>query len=793
MATQTLFYYKKSLAALEYFKVLEKAAERCVSEEAREWCQKLMPVYDAPCAQTLLTQTEEAMRLLSRSPRFPMGNLASQLPLYISKAAKGIILGSRELMAVGRLLKAGQDLTQYYRAQNQQTPSLALFFGQLYEDRALCEQIDRTFITEELLADDASPKLAAIRRKIASTSSGIKSQLEKYIRTPEVAKALQEPIVTLRYDRYVVPVRADTRGAVQGLLHDTSNSGGTLFVEPFFVVEANNQIRALEAEEKEEIEHILEELTGRVTEAADSLRTSYRAMVALDVIFGKAKYAGDLDCCSPKISREKRLRIRGARHPMIARDVMVPLHVEMGDGVDTVVITGPNTGGKTVFLKTLGLLSLMAKAGFPVPADEAELYIFDRVYADIGDEQSIEQSLSTFSSHLKNIRNIMQLSSKESLVLFDELGNGTDPVEGAALAVSIIEFLRKKGAYVAATTHYSELKTYALSHPGVQNASFAFDLKTLSPTYRLQMGIPGKSYAFEISGHLGLPSEVIEDAKGRLRGEEKQLEQVIDRLQQEKNRYEEQLKALQEERVSLIKERQTLVEQRKKLLAGADRETADAQRKARQLVETARRQADQFLAQLKEKQEQLDKATALAIKSGVKSGAAKLAEHWGSEEAAPDAGEPLRGTLQPGMWVYVGKMKRHGRILSVQGDQAQVDCEGIRLKINRRELFAPKEEPHREKGAASVRVQRMEAHSMAKSELDLRGETILDAEEKIDVFLDTALLDHLHAVTIIHGKGTGALRAGVHRFLKTHPLVKSFRLGTYGEGDAGITVVELKE
>ncbi len=777
---------------MEYFKVLEQAAKRCVTEEASNRLRELLPLFSAPCAQLQIEQAAAAMQLLERSPRFPLNRLSENLPLYISKAGKGITLGSIELMAAGKLLKTGQDLLRYYGDKNFDTPSLDLFFGQLYEDRKLYEQIDRTFITEELIADDASPALASIRRKITSTANGIKSQLEKYIRTPEVAKSLQEPIVTLRYDRYVVPVRADNRGEVKGLLHDTSNSGGTLFIEPFFVVEGNNQIRKLEAEEKAEIARILEELTQKITEIAVPLLTSYKTIVALDMVFAKAKYAGDAHCTPPVLTKDKTIDIKGARHPMIPKETMVPLDIAMGGGIDTIVITGPNTGGKTVFLKTLGLLTLMAKAGFPVPAEEAKLYIFDRVYADIGDEQSIEQSLSTFSSHLKNIRNIMQHSDSESLVLFDELGNGTDPVEGAALAVSVIERLRRGGSYVAATTHYTELKTYALSHEGVQNASFAFDLETLSPTYRLQVGIPGKSYAFEISRHLGLSEEVIRDAEHRVGENDRQLELVIDRLQQEQNRLQERLASLGEERLALKKERDALAEERKKLLAGADREVADAQRKARNLVETARRQADAFMKELKEKQDKLDKATAQALRSGVKSGSARLLDHLGNEPTAARKGEEIQGQLKVGMRVFVAKMNRHGNILAILGEQVQVDCDGIRLKISKKELFAPKEEEKKPKGT-STRVQRMESHSMAKSELDLRGETILDAEEKIDLFLDTALLDHLHSVTIIHGKGTGALRSGVHQFLKTHPLVKSFRLGAYGEGDSGITVVELKD
>ena len=792
MSNRNLFYYKKSIGALEYFKVLEQAAERCVTEEASRRLKELLPLFDAPCARLQIDQTVAAMQLLERNPRFPLNRLSENLPLYISKAKKGLPLGARELMAVGSLLKTGADLLRYYENKNFDTPVLDLFFTQLYAEPALYERIDRTFVTEELIADDASPALASIRRKIASTSQGIKADLEKYIRTPEVSKALQEPIVTLRYDRYVVPVRADNRGEVKGLLHDTSNSGGTLFIEPFFVVEGNNKIRKLEAEEKEEIARILEALTEQVTAIALPLLTSYRTVVALDMVFGKAKYAADGDCCPPVLSNDKTIDVKGARHPLISKETMVPLDLQMGNGIDTVVITGPNTGGKTVFLKTLGLLSLMAKAGFPVPALEAKLYIFDRIYADIGDEQSIEQSLSTFSSHLRNIRNIMQSNNSESLVLFDELGNGTDPVEGAALAISIIERLRKDGAYVAATTHYSELKTYALSHQGVENASFAFDLETLRPTYRLQMGIPGKSYAFEISRHLGLPEGVIRDAESRVSEADRQLETVIDRLQQEKNKYEEKISALGAERLALKKEQDSLAEERKKLLSGADREVADAQRKARNLVESARREAESFLKELKEKQGQLDKATLQALKSGVKSGSSRLLDHVGGTSEPTRQGQTLKEEVKVGMRVYVAKMNRHGTVLALLGDQVQVNCDGIRLKISKSELFAPKEEePKRPK--ASLRVQRMEHSSKARSELDLRGETILDAEEKIDQFLASALLDHFHSVTVIHGKGTGALRAGVHQFLKTHPLVKSYRLGTYGEGDTGITVVELKD
>ncbi len=792
MSNRNLFYFKKSLSALEYFKVLEQASARCVTEEAAQRLSELLPLFDAPCARRQIEQTVAAMQLMERSPRFPLNRLSAHLPLYISRAEKGLPLGAKELMAVGALLKTGGALTRYYSDKNFDTPILDLFFEQLYQDRTLYEQIDRTFITEELIADDASAALASIRRKIAATAASIKADLEKYIRTPEVSKSLQEPIVTLRYDRYVVPVRADNRGEVKGLLHDTSNSGGTLFIEPFFVVEGNNKIRKLEAEEKAEIARILEELTGRVTAVAAPLLTSYRTVVALDMVFGKAKYAADAGCCPPVLTTDKTIDIKGARHPMISKETMVPLDIQMGNGIDTIVITGPNTGGKTVFLKTLGLLTLMAKAGFPVPAYEAKLYIFDRVYADIGDEQSIEQSLSTFSSHLRNIRNIMQFSDSESLVLFDELGNGTDPVEGAALAVSVIERLRQDGAYVAATTHYSELKTYALSRQGVQNASFAFDLQTLRPTYRLQLGIPGKSYAFEISRHLGLPEDVIRDAESRVGEADRQLEQVIDRLQQEKNKYEEQLSQLGAQRLELKARQEQLEQERQKLLSGADRQVADAQHKARMVVENARRQADAFLKELKEKQDRLDKATAQALKSGIKSGTAKLLDQLDSPASAAPKAKALQEELKVGMRVYVAKMNRHGTVLALLGPQVQVDCDGIRLKISRTELFAPKEE-ERKAPKATMRVHRTEAHKRATAELDLRGETILDAEDKIDLFLDSALLDHLHSVTIIHGKGTGALRTGVHQFLKNHPLVKSFRLGNYGEGDSGITVVELKD
>ncbi len=782
------FFYFKSACALELNKVMQRVAQYAICPPNKKLISELLPEYDAPCAQTLLKQTDAARTLLTYKPGVPLLPLEDKLFVSLEKTLKQIPLSAEEIWDVGRLLKANGDLLRYYQDKHFDTPSLDLFFEQLYTDKQLERRFERTFLPSGAIADDASAELAAIRRAIIRTGHTIKEELERYIKNPEVSAHLQEPIVTIRSDRYVIPVKADNRGDITGLLHDTSGSGSTLFIEPIFVIEQNNKIKKLELEEQNEILRILAAISEQIADAAAQLKVSYRVMLSLDYIFAKAKYAEAENCCMPTVSRNKVLNLKNARHPLIDKSIMVPLNVQMDKETDAIIVTGPNTGGKTVFLKTIGLLALMVKAGVPVPAQAAEVFVFKTVYADIGDEQSIEQSLSTFSSHMRNIKNILAGCGKRDLVLFDELGSGTDPVEGAALAVSIVKEIRAKKSFLAATTHYGELKTYALTTPGVKNASFAFDLTKLQPTYQLQIGVPGKSYAFEISKRLGLPEPVIEDAKLYISGDQQNVEQVIDALNEQRNAYVERLAALKAREKELIEEKAALEKERKKLTQGAENRIATAEQKAKAIIESARRQAELLQSELRALREQMDKAKYHDLKSGVKRAAGKLQDVPSSrEKAKAPVGTPLSAPPKAGQTVFLPALNRNVTVESVNGNQVFISADSLRMKVKVTDLCTAKEEK-----AAPVSFRRAEFNRTVKTELDIRGMSVLDAVEEIDRFIDQAVLSKLPSVTIIHGKGTGVLRSGVHAHLKNHMSVRTFQLGAFGQGDSGVTVVDLK-
>ncbi len=794
MGDRKLFYYKKSLSALEFDKVLSLLSTYAVIDRTKEIIKKMIPQYDKGCVIRMLKEVSEAKEMITLNSRVPLGNLSDDIGLYIGKSVKGITLNIKDFICLAKLMQVSVDMYRYKNDNNAKTELLNNLFDRLYSDRNFLDRINRTFPDGERMADDASPHLLSIRRNIMRESQKIKDSLDKYIKTSEVAPYLQESIVTIRYDRFVIPVKADSKGAIKGLVHDTSNTGSTLFVEPLFVIEANNNIRKLENEEKLEIERILKELTEQVSEYAPLLLQSYKCLLSIDYIFAKARYSYVNDMCEPKILNKKRLLLKRAKHPLISKDVMVPLDINLGEDADTVIVTGPNTGGKTVFLKTLGLMCIMAKAGMHVPCDSAEVFIFDKVFADIGDEQSIEQSLSTFSSHLKNIKNILSSTDSGCLVLFDELGSGTDPVEGAALAIAVIQKVRRLGSFAACTTHYSELKIFALEEEGIKNASFEFDLETLSPTYRLNIGIPGKSYAFEISKHLGLQNDVIDEAKSLVNSDVKRFDRVVDELLREKGEYERKKCELASKNLEINRLKTELDEKKEKLEKNTERELENARIKARQVVEKARRDANTMLETLKKQKDELDKASYLRMKSSIKSAVNKIDVDslYERKENAYD-GKPIGTDAKVGQSVLVLKLSKTGIIVSISGDSARVNCSGLVINCKLSDLYsapAKKEvEKSKQQGSAKfVRQQNSDAHM----ELDIRGEMVMDACEMIDRFLDEAVLDRLSTVTIIHGKGTGALRTGVHSHLKGHRQVKGFRLGAYGEGDSGVTVVELK-
>ncbi len=793
MADRRIYYYKKSLKALEFDKVLELLSTYASIDKTKELIKKNIPLYSYNCVKRMLTEVTQAKNMLTLNRRVPLANLSDDIDLYISKAVKGITLTPSDFMALAKLMQTSVNMTKYKTDSNTETDSLDLFFEGLFEDRVLLDRIIRTFPDGERVADDATPALLSIRRNIMRESNKIKDMLDKYIKNSDVSSHLQEPIVTIRYDRFVIPVRAESRGSIKGLVHDTSNSGSTLFVEPLFVIEANNKIRELENEEQREIEKILKELTELVAQYAHSLLRSYKSLISIDYIFAKARYSYDNDMCEPTLSKIKEISIVKARHPLISKDVMVPLDISFGGDTDTVIVTGPNTGGKTVFLKTLGLVCLMAKAGMHVPCRSANIFVFDRVYADIGDEQSIEQSLSTFSSHLKNIKSILTGTDSGCLVLFDELGSGTDPIEGAALAEAVIQKVRALGAYAACTTHYSELKTFALEEDGIKNASFEFDLETLSPTYRLNVGIPGKSYAFEISKHLGLQGDVIDAARCLVSSDVKRFDKVIDELLAEKSEYEKLRRELFAKQKELDSIRQKLDEKSEKIEKNTERELEAARVKARQLIEKARRESNLLLENLKKQKDEIDKASYQKMKSAIRVGVQKLDVDGLYADSKPiNSSNPLN-EVKVGQTVLVGKMSKNGEVVSVSGNTARVNCGGLIIGCNISDLYEPLQNKNDKshKKQSTARLVRDIEHKSGM-ELDIRGEMVIDACEAIDRFLDDAVLDRLNTVTIIHGKGTGALRAGVHSHLKGHRQVKSFHIGAYGEGDSGVTIVELK-
>ncbi|MBQ6947039.1 MAG: endonuclease MutS2 [Clostridia bacterium] len=782
------FFYFKSACALEFNKVMQRVAQYAICPANRIRIAELLPEYDAPCVQTLLMHTEAARTLLTYKPNIPLVSVEETLLESLERTAKQISLTAEEIQDIGRMLGSCRDLLHYYEDKKFATPSLDFFFEQLYTDTQLEQRISRTFLPSGAIADDASPELASIRRAIIRAGHAIKEELERYINSPAIAPHLQEPIVTIRSDRYVIPVKADNRGDITGLLHDTSGTGNTLFIEPIFVIEQNNKIKKLELEEQNEILRILAALSEKIALAAEQLKTSYRVMLSLDYIFAKAKYANHEDCCTPVIGKDKVISLKNARHPLIDKSVMIPLNVRMDKETDAIIVTGPNTGGKTVFLKTLGLLSLMVKAGLPVPAQSAEIFVFKTVYADIGDEQSIEQSLSTFSSHMRNIKNILSECGKRDLVLFDELGSGTDPVEGAALAVSVVKKIRAKHSFLAATTHYGELKTYALTTPGVKNASFAFDLVNLRPTYELQVGVPGKSYAFEISKRLGLSDDVIEDAKSYISGDQQSIDQVIDALNEQRNAYLERQKKLKSREKELTEEKAKLEKERKKLFQGADNKIAVAEQKAHSIIESARRQADLLQNELKELREKMDKASYHELKSSVKRATGRLQDvEIRQKKAETVSGKPLEGMPKVGQTVFLPTLNRNVTVESIGGNFVFISADSLRMKVKQSDLCVAKEEKQ-----APVSFRRAEFNRTVKTELDIRGMNVLDATEEIDRFLDQAVLSKMPSVTVIHGKGTGILRAGVHAHLKTHPSVRTFKLGAFGQGDSGVTIVDLK-
>ena len=788
-------FYKKSLTTLELPAVLQMLSAEAVSDTAKELALELEPSADAYEVKHRLEETTAAKTMMTvrGGPGF---SGVKDVRASLARADLGGALNTRELMDIARVLQCAR-LVRGYIADDSvgRTPIDSLFYA-LRANKFLEEKINTSIVGEDEIADSASPELTSIRRQMRAAAARARDALTKIISSPSYAKALQEPIITMRSDRYVVPVKADHKGAVPGLVHDISASGMTLFVEPMGAVKANNELRELNAREKIEIDRILAELSADCAEHKDDIESDFDLLVRLDLIFAKAKLSYKLNCGAATLE-DKGIVLRRARHPLLDQAKAVPISLELGDSFDTLIITGPNTGGKTVSLKTIGLLAAMNQCGLHIPAsDGSNLPVFSHILADIGDEQSIEQNLSTFSAHMTNIVSILKDCDDRSLLLFDELGAGTDPTEGAALAISIIEYARQKGAVIAATTHYAELKVYATNEPRVQNASCEFDVETLRPTYHLLVGIPGKSNAFAISRRLGLGEDIIEDAKNRVSTESASFEATIEKLEQtrmllEKDRNEAAVKLRQAEENA-----KKAAFMKAELEVRLEKADIKARRDAERIIAEARAAADETFAELDEMRRHVnDEDDAQRINEARSELRRKLNEKQSAlRPAAPEPAEDKKSArpVVPGDTVEIKSMGMKAEVVSVSPDRVLTLRAGImNVTAKEDEVLLIEGQKAKTKKTVAAAAAQLRAAPVAP-EIDLRGMETVDGVIAAERYIDSAVMGKLKTVTIIHGKGTGALRAAIQQMLKRNKCVKSFRLGRYGEGETGVTVVELK-
>lgn len=790
--------YDKSLKALEYDKILKMLSEECSCPGSAELANELRPFDNIEDAVSALTETEDACRLSLRfgAPSF-YGIRDAEDSLHRAKI--GSSLTTRELLNIKLLLYAIRTLAHYRDISESVETCLDSLFDSLAPNKYIEDKIDSAIISEDEIADSASEELLKIRRAKKRTEERARAQLDKLIHSQNAQKYLQEPIITIRGGRFVVPVKSEWKSEVPGLVHDTSSSGATLFVEPMGAVEANNELRVLISKEEKEIERILFELSAEVGNFADSISQSYKTAVRLDFIFAKSRLAFKMKASAPALYADGGIALNNARHPLISADKVVPIDIVLGENYDTLVVTGPNTGGKTVALKTLGLLTLMASSGLMIPAaDYSRVVFFKRVLADIGDEQSIEQSLSTFSAHMKNIVEILRECDENSLVLLDELGSGTDPVEGAALAVAILEYIKASGAKTAATTHFAELKVYALQTDRVENACCEFDVATLKPTYRLLIGIPGRSNAFAISQRLGLSDYIINRAKELISTENTRFEDVIGRLETSRQDMEDERERAMKLRAESEQIRAEAQKLKESIEREKERELKNAKLEAKRLLEQSRASARQLFDEIDALRKMRNTQEIETLRELAKQ---EIGAHLKKFEkiADPVSGEndtPYRlpRPLKEGDTVLITGINKKGTVMKMPDKSGYVEVlAGIistRVKVDSLRLV--EEKPKQNSAVRHVSSNINRSKIPTKNEVDLRGMTVTEALMELDRFIDNALLTNLGVLTVIHGKGTGKLRSAVQKHLKTLPSVKSYRLGHYGEGEDGVTIVELK-
>ncbi len=788
-------HFQKSIKTLEFAKIRVMLAECAATEGAKQLAGLLEPQDDIVRVKKLQDETEAAKYLITKKA-LPSFGAVADIGDSLERAVKKATLTPAELLDIANVLRVSRQLIDYIETDPVDETVIDIIFHRLTSNRFLEEKIFRALPVEDFVADEASPTLAELRRKLRHAQTNVRDTLAGYI-SGSYSKFLQENIVTVRNGRYVVPVKAEYKNEIRGLIHDTSSTGATVFIEPYGVVEANNELRELQSKEHREIEKILFGLSTDCALHAETLRLNYQNITKLAFIFAKAELAFKLNACRPEVTEKKVLSLEKARHPLLDPKTVVPISVRLGYDYDTLVITGPNTGGKTVSLKTIGLFALMAQAGLQIPCESAELGVFSEILSDIGDEQSIEQSLSTFSSHMVNILKILGKVSSDSLVLFDELGAGTDPVEGAAIAISILEEVRSYHALCAATTHYSELKEYAVNSERVINAGCEFDVETLKPTYRLIIGTPGRSNAFAISERLGMPKSIIERAERFISDENRRLEDVISGLDKQRVELEKAQSQLDSERIEFSEYRRIKENEINELSERTHRDTQNLREQASRMMESAKASSNFIFDKLDKLQRQKDTEMSRAslekareeIRDSIRTAEGRYIKAQKKNNSEYKPSRPIKA----GDEVLIVTVNKKGIVLKAPDKDGNVTVRAGIITTqttldNLRLLEDPKEKQQKAKGAVTKTL----APNTFKAEVDLRGMTGDEAWFVVDKYIDDAMMAHVNSVTLIHGKGTGALRTALWRLLKADSRIASFRSGSYGEGDYGVTVVEIK-
>ena len=785
-------YYK----SLELHKILEMLSDEASNSRTKEMALALSPCTDLEKVKKEMKKTEDAFELSVKygTPGF---TAFKDIRGSLRRASSGASLSLRELIDIGQMLYQVRIISDWYKSVEEKDTTLCELFSSLSPNNFLEDKIKNSILSEDEISDMASHELADIRRKIAQAGVKIRESLDKLVRNSEVQKSLQENIVTIRDGRYVLPVKAEHKGSVPGLVHATSATGSTYFIEPMSVVEANNDIKILKSREKEEIERIIAELSGDCSYCAESLSADYETCAELNLYFAKANLGAKMRGCIPAISDDGITDLKKARHPLIAADKVVPVDIKLGEDYQALIVTGPNTGGKTVILKTTGLLTAMAMCGLMIPAsDGSRVSVFEHILVNIGDQQSIEQSLSTFSSHMSSVVQILEAADDHSLILLDELGSGTDPVEGAALAVSIIEDMIAKGAKLLVTTHYQELKLFAIETKGIENASCEFDTATMQPTYRLIIGSPGKSNAFSISSKLGVPQNIIDRAKSLVSSENQRFEEVVANLEKARIDLENQNKEL----TKLKNEQAEKTAQLEKELDELNEKKAGELEKARvqamRIVESCRMQSDELLSQLEDMRKQQNKADLASAKSRQKSAMGKMYDTANPVQQRERKEYKLPRPLKRGDKVLIFDIDKTGILASDPDSSGNVFVQAgiMKTKVNVSKLRLIENEPKvtvQNKRVSKAGIQ-SKLQRKPSLELDIRGCAVDEGIHELDMFIDNAVLSGAGTITVIHGKGTGVLRAGIQKHLKSHPSVKSFRPGLFGEGEDGVTIIELK-